>query len=144
MWSPSSRGRGLKCHNRHEQRNHQWSPSSRGRGLKYHLLQRLLIQSRVALFTRAWIEMSAVIFNLFLTCVALITRAWIEMVIILCQLMYIIKSPSSRGRGLKCKFGLHIWVAKFVALFTRAWIEMVMLSFTASAETGRPLHEGVD
>ena len=32
------------------------SPSSRGRGLKYRLLRHPQIQSQVALFTRAWIE----------------------------------------------------------------------------------------
>ena len=56
LQSPSSRGRGLKL-------TLQWiylsltqSPSSRGRGLKFCALSDQQIFTKVALFTRAWIE----------------------------------------------------------------------------------------
>ena len=55
------------------------SPSSRGRGLKYKGLSRFYLLFCVALFTRAWIEIS-----LFLKCQS-----------------PCLSSPSSRGRGLK-------------------------------------------
>ena len=55
----------------------------------------------VALFTRAWIEMTALSENLYSARVALFTRAWIEM--------------TQKGK---------IDVDILVALFTRAWIEI--------------------
>ena len=119
----------------------------------------------VALFTRAWIEMFNFALVLHNTSVALFTRAWIEISSAKDDVKKVL-SPSSRGRGLKCKFGLHIWVAKFVALFTRAWIEIFVLYsvigcagvalFTrawieiyaheqvCTTYVCRPLHEGVD
>ncbi len=56
------------------------SPSSRGRGLKY--LPKAVKQQygRVALFTRAWIEMQESESGLFGRIVALFTRAWIEII----------------------------------------------------------------
>ena len=77
------------------------SPSSRGRGLKY-LHGRYCKRARpVALFTRAWIEMSTTNVAERDLLVALFTRAWIE----------IIASSA-------------LSVAACVALFTRAWIEI--------------------
>ena len=80
--------------------------------------------SKVALFTRAWIEIvwitpTTVNYN-----VALFTRAWIE--IEHCRSKArLSSSPSSRGRGLK--FPLHLMksLTYLVALFTRAWIEIL-------------------
>ena len=76
------------------------------------------------------------------------------------------KSPSSRGRGLKYpnvpQDLSEVHVALFtrawieinqtisqigktkVALFTRAWIEIFLLNFMLSQDNCRPLHEGVD
>ena len=80
---------------------HRASPSSRGRGLKYLQYFKSVTKLRVALFTRAWIEIRFVVSE-----------------------FGIPKSPSSRGRGLK----YHITPLKdcyqHVALFTRAWIEI--------------------
>ena len=76
---------------------------------------------RVALFTRAWIEMALYSGGSSLISVALFTRAWIEI-------------PKSQVR----KFAFA------VALFTRAWIEMSAMEIAERFEDGRPLHEGVD
>ena len=61
--------------------------------------------------------------------VALFTRAWIEMypykIIIIC----FIKSPSSRGRGLKYEYRKMVEKDEWVALFTRAWIEIFALYY---------------
>ena len=56
--------------------------------------------------------------------VALFTRAWIEI------LSYTVEgrtspSPSSRGRGLKCRPTDNCGDNQCVALFTRAWIEIL-------------------
>ena len=76
--SPSSRGRGLKWKvPLHRSRSSQ-SPSSRGRGLKYSCNSRCTTGQRVALFTRAWIEICSIGSNDIAYLVALFTRAWIE------------------------------------------------------------------
>ena len=62
---------------------------------------RLALLSRVALFTRAWIEIKSVQ-----------------------GLFYQNQSPSSRGRGLKFNHFLREVIFSEVALFTRAWIEI--------------------
>ena len=54
----------------------------------------------VALFTRAWIEMLMYYKALRTALVALFTRAWIEITAV-CGYMDMVGSPSSRGRGLK-------------------------------------------
>ena len=79
------------------------SPSSRGRGLKWCAYCRLQFFPRVALFTRAWIEMIAALNASSKYDVALFTRAWIE----------ILSHPV-------------LWTIIPVALFTRAWIEITM------------------
>ena len=56
---------------------------------------------KVALFTRAWIEIIAALNALLKYSVALFTRAWIEIDCVLC-----------------------CYVLAEVALFTRAWIEI--------------------
>ena len=80
--------------------------------------------------------------------------------------MYVIMSPSLRGRGLKyidnpekaqySKVALFarawIEIAKFnakrnvevVALFARAWIEMLVENISDTIDDCRPLCEGVD
>ena len=55
------------------------SPSSRGRGLKSPLPSAIEVRRRVALFTRAWIEIRDFMNKNALPKVALFTRAWIEM-----------------------------------------------------------------
>ena len=77
----------------------------------------------VALFTRAWIEILQDTNPAALKCVALFTRAWIE---IPYWGIYITAywSPSSRGRGLKSMTEYEEEDVKLVALFTRAWIEI--------------------
>ena len=119
------------------------SPSSRGRGLKWFRIPLQDMRPQVALFTRAWIEISrySVIGNLY--CVALFTRAWIE-ITSLPTVLNTVASPSSRGRGLKLWYSLHISVVSCVALFTRAWIEMLIELFLTEFIRSRPLHEGVD
>ena len=85
------------------------SPSSRGRGLKFDRELVVLYRCTVALFTRAWIEIS--IHRLWEDKhqVALFTRAWIE-----------IKLQHSTN------------VSKSVALFTRAWIEITLSIYASS------------
>ena len=79
------------------------------------------IYCNVALFTRAWIEISVNIFVVKVVYVALFTRAWIE-----------IKFRANRAGG------------GAVALFTRAWIEIDMGQWYDIALKCRPLYEGVD
>ena len=55
------------------------SPSSRGRGLKYTNNLAVCLSVLVALFTRAWIEITWNIYARRKSLVALFTRAWIEM-----------------------------------------------------------------
>ena len=54
------------------------SPSLRGRGLKFPVFVDRRTNVRVALFTRAWIEMAHLLIIKYLRRVALFTRAWIE------------------------------------------------------------------
>ncbi len=77
------------------------SPSSRGRGLKLSINGVSSFIEKVALFTRAWIEMSSTSEDFKGVLVALFTRAWIEI-----EVGYIFDKDGN------------------VALFTRAWIEM--------------------
>ena len=76
--SPSSRGRGLKSQNQPFIVGGEKSPSSRGRGLKFIELEKEQQTKQVALFTRAWIEMSLTSSLICDIVVALFTRAWIE------------------------------------------------------------------
>ena len=75
----------------------------------------------VALFTRAWIEISWFDVNYRKTSVALFTRAWIEIIAVI--------------QNDKCFL---------VALFTRAWIEIERNQRHVQSGHCRPLHEGVD
>ena len=59
------------------------------------------MKREVALFTRAWIEISYILGKFASQSVALFTRAWIEMQIVIIDYNAIIESPSLRGRGLK-------------------------------------------
>ena len=76
---------------------------------------------KVALFTRAWIEITAAARLPDGLLVALFTRAWIEITAV-CGYMDMVG----------------------VALFTRAWIEITKDGATVVVSNGRPLHEGVD
>ena len=98
--SPSSRGRGLKYNSHFFCFVYTVSPSSRGRGLKCRKRTSLCQMVRVALFTRAWIEMLAVKWANIYAPVALFTRAWIEILYTIFSFLSSV-SPSSRGRGLK-------------------------------------------
>ena len=77
--------------------------------------------SVVALFTRAWIEISLKSGLAKAAKVALFTRAWIEM--------------------MKLHNGVEL---ARVALFTRAWIEITADKTKIDSFTSRPLHEVVD
>ena len=100
---------------------YDWSPSSRGRGLKCHSDFEKNQITLVALFTRAWIEISFAVATADVTIVALFTRAWIEI-----DTVYFAN-------------GIII-----VALFTRAWIEIKRTTPSLPMLMSRPLHEGVD
>ena len=76
--------------------------------------------------------------------VALFTRAWIEIRRGYQKSDSGYGSPSSRGRGLKYLKKLHRHNLDTVALFTRAWIEIPSFDVTVSSISCRPLHEGVD
>ena len=76
---------------------------------------------RVALFTRAWIEIALEIAERFKRGVALFTRAWIEITV-----------------------DIKKAITKAVALFTRAWIEIPGNESRNRHQQSRPLHEGVD
>ncbi len=77
------------------------SPSSRGRGLKHYVLHRHDAELRVALFARAWIETSSRGRGTSPPEVALFARAWIETRPREASRADALRSPSSRGRGLK-------------------------------------------
>ena len=79
------------------------SPSSRGRGLKSSYAVGKKDTPTVALFTRAWIEISIAPPVLIGKIVALFTRAWIE-IFFVCEIVDL----------------------TLVALFTRAWIEIYL------------------
>ena len=98
----------------------------------------------VALFTRAWIEITVApvgIFNIF---VALFTRAWIEIKSFVEADINSDVSPSLRGRGLKSSSLQDFYDVVNVALFTRAWIEIRYKDIVNESIQGRPLYEGVD
>ena len=112
--------------------------------MKFSALINRIAEVKVALFTRAWIEIRKLFDNTFII-------QW---------------SPSLRGRGLKCVnmqgYCNMDWVALFtrawieivtmvsspdppmVALFTRAWIEISRTVSISKDKAGRPLYEGVD
>ena len=75
----------------------------------------------VALFTRAWIEISFAEGIVHIAMVALFTRAWIEISAV----------------EIAARF-------ESVALFTRAWIEIAVGNWKIIGIKRRPLHEGVD
>ena len=77
--------------------------------------------ARVALFTRAWIEIAYPLIVSSFGHVALFTRAWIE---------------------IEKRIDSVLKVS--VALFTRAWIEICEINGSYRQHLRRPLHEGVD
>ena len=90
--------------------------------MKYYAQYSIDTGKKVALFTRAWIEIQAEMEALDAVPVALFTRVWIE--IKLSQLLIVMKK---------------------VALFTRAWIEMpagtgiLIFGVTSPSSRGRGL-----
>ena len=100
-----------------------WSPSSRGRGLKSLQIKPKLTALQVALFTRAWIEITCQIRQRVNILVALFTRAWIEM-----GSFYALGAFTSVALFTRAWIEMALPLAKplllFVALFTRAWIEI--------------------
>ena len=89
--------------------------------MKWHRLVHRPYKDSVALFTRAWIEISSIDDEILKKEVALFTRAWIEIAMAIAA----------------CAEGA-------VALFTRAWIEICFCLRDKFTGAGRPLHEGVD
>ena len=75
----------------------------------------------VALFTRAWIEITILRQCFLMKYVALFTRAWIEI-----------------------KSAIYVAITRRVALFTRAWIEITSSVPPLICFGSRPLYEGVD
>ena len=98
----------------------------------------------VALFTRAWIEMALLDMPRKLSVVALFTRAWIEIKSFVKADINSDVSPSLRGRGLKSSSLQDFYDVVNVALFTRAWIEIRYKDIVNESIQGRPLYEGVD
>ena len=143
--SPSSRGRGLKYQSDDNTIFCRKSPSSRGRGLKCPIIGFGCYRRKVALFTRAWIEIAAERRLIFAAArVALFTRAWIEISCCRRHATRTARSPSLRGRGLKYDSSLYFIQHVYVALFTRAWIEIDSSAWTYPGLRSRPLYEGVD
>ena len=79
---------------------------------------------RVALFTRAWIEMTEELYDNGGLCTSPSSRGRGLKLFPSCVLNSAKRSPSSRGRGLKCVDGRLCLIRCYVALFTRAWIEI--------------------
>ena len=122
--SPSSRGRGLKYKRCIVELAKAASPSSRGRGLKYLRQNYFVRQPKVALFTRAWIEMYVSPSPLSDQVQSPSSRGrGLKCFSSRCVSVLNV-SPSSRGRGLKFKRWHFSHTLEAVALFTRAWIEM--------------------
>ena len=88
----------------------------------------------VALFTRAWIEISYISGKFASQSVALFTRAWIEINCHEKLSSYHAMSPSLRGRGLKYR-SLGLRLVQAVALFTRAWIEITAEIYRVNIDT---------
>ncbi len=120
FWSPSLRGRGLKYRPQRKMSRGMSSPSLRGRGLKLTFPASLLPRFRVALFTRAWIEIT---FSL--------------------EYNFFRRSPSLRGRGLKY-YIFRISPIQFVSPSLRGrGLKYDKLQYNRIKQ-GRPLYEGVD
>ena len=141
------------------------SPSLRGRGLKCHIVWRWVCINQVALFTRAWIEITYRI-SFYSTIPGRPLYEGVDWNDSRVAHHYPDSmSPSLRGRGLKSPLSrfvlsaigrplhegvdwntwLNIWQTTLrVALFTRAWIEIRLLLVRVQVYWGRPLHEGVD
>ena len=141
--SPSSRGRGLKLVAITAPCAVSTSPSSRGRGLKWCDYCRLQFFQRVALFTRAWIEILDFGFESMLEDVALFTRAWIEIMRYHYTCTYSLVALFTRA-WIEITILANQGVGVGVALFTRAWIEIYQAYRKIEKNICRPLHEGVD
>ena len=76
----------------------------------------------VSLFTREWIEIKNIAYELYNNAVSLFTREWIEI----------------------AHFNVQEFKCQCVSLFTREWIEIAVGSFAVKTGTGLPLYEGVD
>ena len=95
--SPSLRGRGLKSYSLTENQTLPESPSLRGRGLKYRCYSNNNRPIKVALFTRAWIEIVSIFDIIIGQLVALFTRAWIEISIVCNHKTHIFGRPLYEG-----------------------------------------------
>ena len=142
-----------------------WSPSSWGRGLKCHVLRYTESCRQVALFMRAWIEIidlntysihensrplhEGVDWNFTIgqeyhnDVVALFTRAWIEMNYLICVKHTYDVALFTRA-WIEIILSRKSSVYPFVALFMRAWIEISTSDMIFLLFCSRPLHEGVD
>ena len=123
-WSPSSRGRGLKSSIPPTTLLKPSSPSSRGRGLKFLISCQPERTIKVALFTRAWIEIIELSKTIAALKVALFTRAWIEMSRHHLQICLPLVALFTRA-WIEIYCWQNLVLSLTVALFTRAWIEIL-------------------
>ena len=142
------------------------SPSSRGRGLKYSSPFTIWHSPKVALFTRAWIEIqiaaivstappcrplhegvdwNRVAFSLLLLCLRRPLHEGVDWnTVLYCYRKNALLSPSSRGRGLKSRCFL-IAPALLASPSSRGrGLKFLMLWIRTISPAGRPLYEGVD
>ena len=111
------------------------SPSLRGRGLKSAKAPNRYKSKLVALFARAWIEITCRNVFRYRTRSPSLRGRGLKFPHSTCNI-YDTVSPSLRGRGLKfSKLGLYIIVTS-VALFARAWIE---IQTTTKKQEGKPV-----
>ena len=137
-----------------------WSPSSWGRGLKCHVLRYTESCRQVALFMRAWIEIidlntysihensrplhEGVDWNFTIgqeyhnDVVALFTRAWIEMNYLICVKHTYDVALFTRA-WIEIILSRKSSVYPFVALFMRAWIEISTSDMIFLLFCSRPL-----
>ena len=119
------------------------SPSLRGRGLKSCVCCHSQFFQHVALFTRAWIEITFAESCILPPFVALFTRAWIEIILGSIKYLKIIRRPLYEGVDWNFKYHRY-YLLSCVALFTRAWIEICWAFRCYLSFHCRPLYEGVD
>ena len=154
--SPSLRGRGLKFAPIDCMVYLQSSPSLRGRGLKYLLNKQFTLAIKVALFARAWIEITKGVNHNLVIYVALFARAWIEISdrLGICKRHYKVAlfarawieiigtalASASRDVALFARAWIEIKSSELlspspdVALFARAWIEIALINRIAEVK----------
>ena len=158
------RGCGLKSGCRLHLRHFGWSPSVRGCGLKCPHLLDLLLQRRVTLRARVWVEMAADTAITSQVGVTLRARVWVEIpqcaqMISPCSVTLRARvwveistysrqyhkqpSPSVRGCGLKLNISIRYGIEEVVTLRARVWVEMFPSLLQAAVSDCHPPCEGV-